>query len=121
MFCFCAVACTPPTPSTIDIRCNLFCLPRCSSFQLILIALHVSVFATHSHSATCFCICYCQVVNANGYRNSSLSTDIMAYSPTTFNDLIQSFSQPDLKKIITGYLVMVCKFVNVCYLKGYIR
>ena len=50
-------------------------------------------------------------MNGNGYRNSSLSTDIMAYSPTTFNDLIQKFSQPDLKKIITGYLVMVGEFI----------
>ena len=48
-----------------------------------------------------------QLVNKNGFKNSSLTTDIMAYSPTSFYDLIKKFSQPDLTKIITGYLVMV--------------
>ncbi|XP_065070103.1 protein patched homolog 1-like [Rhopilema esculentum] len=50
---------------------------------------------------------FTRLVNKNGFKNSSLTTDIMAYSPTSFYDLIKKFSQPDLTKIITGYLVML--------------
>eukprot|EP00794_Sanderia_malayensis_P007816 gene7816-8662_t len=50
---------------------------------------------------------FTKIVNQNGYNNASMKTNVMAYSSTSFYDLIKNFSQPNITKVITGYLVML--------------